>query len=47
MVLTFASRPWDVCARSDTPRIVGAGIRTVFNSFAGFSADGDAVEVYA
>lgn len=31
----------------DTPRILGASSRTVFNSFAGFSANGGAVEVYA
>ena len=31
----------------DTPRIVGMSSRTVFNSFAGFSADGGPVEVYA
>ena len=31
----------------DTPRISGAGSRTVFNSFAGYSSDGGAVEVYA
>ena len=31
----------------DTPRINGAGSRTVFNSFAGYSSDGAAVEVYA
>ena len=31
----------------DTPRISGTGSRTVFNSFAGYSSDGAAVEVYA
>ena len=32
----------------DTPRIMGTSSRTVFNSFAGFSADGrQAVEIYA
>ena len=31
----------------DTPRIYGTSSRTVFNSFAGFSAAGGAVEVYA
>ena len=31
----------------DTPRINGAGTRTVFNSFAGFAASGGPVEVYA
>ena len=32
---------------SDTPRILGSSSRTVFNSFAGFSAGGSPVEVYA
>jgi len=31
----------------DTPRILGMSSRTVFNSFAGFSAGGGPVEVYA
>ena len=32
----------------DTPRIMGTSSRTVFNSFAGFSADGrQPVEIYA
>ena len=31
----------------DTPRIIGPGTRTVFNSFAGFASSGGAVEVYA
>ena len=31
----------------DTPRIQGMSSRTVFNSFAGFSSDNSAVEVYA
>ena len=50
--LTVTANPGDLFLFNseffhDTPRIVGAGSRTVFNSFAGFSSGGGVVEVYA